>query len=223
MFISKAVPQSSSKAFLSGIGASSDINYRTHQQLWKLFPNGKSGKRTFLYRKELATSKSFFIIVSVDEPVEDGSIWQVDTKQYEPKLTVGQQLAFSLRANPIKTKRDENGKQKRHDVVMELKRKTENLPMQKLEQSAGGEWIKSRSNRNGFELKENSLIVSGYRQHHLFKKKKPDEKKDDIRFSTLDFTGILKITDVEIFTNMLYKGIGSAKGFGCGLMMVKRV
>ena len=40
---------------------------------------------------------------------------------------------------------------------------------------------------------------------------------------TLDFEGILEVTNVVDFKAMLFKGIGSAKSFGCGLLSIARV
>jgi CRISPR-associated protein Cas6/Cse3/CasE subtype I-E len=40
--------------------------------------------------------------------------------------------------------------------------------------------------------------------------------------STIDMAGQLLITDVDAFIPALYKGIGSAKGMGCGLLLVQR-
>ncbi len=44
-----------------------------------------------------------------------------------------------------------------------------------------------------------------------------------IRFSTLDFEGILTVENTNEFTRMLFAGIGPAKAFGCGLMLVRRI
>jgi len=44
----------------------------------------------------------------------------------------------------------------------------------------------------------------------------------EIRFSTLDFTGLLTVTDPDVFLDKLEQGIGPAKAFGCGLMLLKR-
>jgi CRISPR system Cascade subunit CasE len=59
--------------------------------------------------------------------------------------------------------------------------------------------------------------VDGYIQHRFVKPK----KKQMVQISTLDFTGLLTVTDPERFTTALFNGIGPAKGFGCGLMMVR--
>jgi len=41
--------------------------------------------------------------------------------------------------------------------------------------------------------------------------------------STVDFQGILTVTDPELFRKALYEGLGKSKAFGCGLMLVRRV
>ncbi len=49
------------------------------------------------------------------------------------------------------------------------------------------------------------------------------QKKRDAGFSSVDFEGEIEVTDTELFTKALFDGIGPAKGFGCGLMLVRRV
>ena len=43
-----------------------------------------------------------------------------------------------------------------------------------------------------------------------------------LRFSTVDLSGELTVLEPEIFANALYDGIGHAKAFGCGLLLVRR-
>lgn len=116
----------------------------------------------------------------------------------------------------------------RHDVVMEAKTKIDfkNLPHEKrphvatLIQEAGLEWIVAKGKECGFFVVQSGTRADGYQQHQFFKKKgaKP------VMYSTLDFDGILTVTEPEVFTEKcLFEGIGPAKGFGCGLMLVRRV
>jgi CRISPR system Cascade subunit CasE len=44
-----------------------------------------------------------------------------------------------------------------------------------------------------------------------------------IALSTLDFEGHLTVANAEIFRTALFSGIGPAKAFGCGLLLVRRV
>lgn len=59
--------------------------------------------------------------------------------------------------------------------------------------------------------------AEGYQWHALPKKGK------DAGFSSVDFEGEIEVMDAELFTKALFDGIGPAKGFGCGLMLVRRV
>lgn len=58
---------------------------------------------------------------------------------------------------------------------------------------------------------------SGYRAHPL------PEKRHQARFLSVDLSGELIIHDTARFLHLLKQGIGPAKGFGCGLMLVKPV
>lgn len=116
----------------------------------------------------------------------------------------------------------------RHDVVMTAKNKIDfkTLPPEKrphvatLIQEAGIEWIEEKGKEYGFSVVESGTRADGYQQHRFFKKKgaKP------VTYSTLEFDGILTVTEPEVFIEKcLFSGIGPAKGFGCGLMLVRRV
>lgn len=59
--------------------------------------------------------------------------------------------------------------------------------------------------------------AEGYQWHALPRKGK------DAGFSSVDFEGEIEVMDAELFTKALFDGIGPAKGFGCGLMLVRRV
>lgn len=86
-------------------------------------------------------------------------------------------------------------------------------------------WLERQGEKNGFLLLRDSyrqlkLQNSAYRWHALTKKAAKGKKSG---FSSVDFTGDLKITNVEAFTKALFEGIGRSKAFGCGLMLVKRI
>jgi len=59
--------------------------------------------------------------------------------------------------------------------------------------------------------------AEGYQWHALPRKGK------DAGFSSVDFEGEIEVMDTELFTKALFDGIGPAKGFGCGLMLVRRL
>jgi len=41
-------------------------------------------------------------------------------------------------------------------------------------------------------------------------------------YSSLDFTGKISITNIDLLQKLLKNGIGKSKAFGCGLMMIQR-
>jgi len=199
--------------------------YQAHRQIWELFTDGPERKRDFLYRQETFGSMPTFYTVSERKPVNRGDLWHIDPKKYDPVLWEGQRLAFVLRANPIRTKRDEEGRHKRHDVVMDVKMRLKQQdqpraswpPEPEIVQQAGFAWLAARGELCGFEVRAGEVRADGYRQQRFFKQ----GKSKPIRFSTIDYTGLLTVIEPEAFLNVLFTGIGSAKGFGCGMMMVR--
>ena len=63
------------------------------------------------------------------------------------------------------------------------------------------------------------VTVDGYEQHKSIKR----NGNRPISFSTLDFGGLLTVTDKQAFEKSLFFGIGPAKGMGCGMLMVRRI
>jgi CRISPR system Cascade subunit CasE len=201
--------------------------YREHQHLWRLFEADPDAERDFLFRREQpANGFPRFYLLSGREPQHGNKVWRIETKAYRPVIHAGQQLAFSLRVNPVITRRDAHGRQVRHDVVMDLKHRIDfkNLPVSErpapneLVQQAGLEWLQARAGRHGFAFSPGKVQVEGYQRHRATKKggKKP------IRYSTLDFTGLLTVAEPDLFQQTLTKGMGPAKAFGCGLLLVRR-
>ncbi len=206
--------------------------YGHHQQLWKLFSRSREQARNFIYSREDECSWPRFYTVSGVMPVDDNGLWRIDAKPYQPQIREGMRLAFRLRVNPVVRKREAahggdktiRGKQSRHDVVMEAKRRARQsgddsvMTHNEAVQRAGVDWLARRAEARGFTLREDQVVVNSYRQHRLRKR----SQAVPIRFSTLDYEGLLTVADADRFLETLYHGIGPSKGFGCGLLMVRR-
>lgn len=84
-------------------------------------------------------------------------------------------------------------------------------------------WFRDKGDRNGFSLVRDDrkdrlkFQALGYQWHALPKKGKT------AGFSSVDFEGVIEVVDPDCCTEALVAGIGPAKGFGCGLMLVRRV
>ena len=201
--------------------------YHIHTVIWGLFSHGNEQPRSFLYRIDIRNGIHTIYTVSSIVPRDDWDIWSIEAKPYNPTLRKDQHLQFMLRANPIRSKRDAQGKQHRHDVVMEAKAwlKKSECPRDQwpseaeLVQKEGGAWLQTRAEKHGFAINPMAIRAEGYNQHSFMKL----AGQDPVRFSTIDFTGSLTVTDPERFLKMLNTGIGPAKGFGCGLMLVKPI
>ena len=169
-----------------------------------------------------------FYVVSDREPIAPSPHWQVQSKPYAPDLEAGNTLAFELRANPVVTTRNASGKPARHDVVMQEKNrltKQRNLTrwsdwstpdrpaLPELIQSTCSAWLQSRCQRLGVALDPATLRVEGYEQQR--------GKGGDLRISTVDFSGHLQVVDADALRRALFAGVGHAKAFGCGLLLVR--
>lgn len=81
-------------------------------------------------------------------------------------------------------------------------------------------WWQKKGTKNGFDCVANDydqvVQVTAYQKHAM------PEKGKKAGFNSVDLTGELIVTDVELFNRLLFDGIGPAKAFGCGLMMIRR-
>lgn len=220
MYFSKIELRHDSEAVVRAARSVMKNGYRLHQALWQLF-QGEHQQRDFLYRRVETTNWPCFYIVSARPPNDTHDLWSIQIKDYTPHLVAGQRLAFSLCVNPIVTKKRQDGKPVRHDVVMDAKKRCSAKKMKfsqaELVQDAGHCWLNERAEKYGFRLQ--ALRVDGYRQHQFSKAR----GERPIRFSTVDFNGVLTVTDKTQFQQTLFSGIGPAKAFGCGLLLVRRV
>lgn len=202
--------------------------YAEHQWLWNFFPAEKGSPREFLFRSSDTANGPMYYVVSKRAPRPVSTAWKVQTREYHPQLRTGQRLLFDLRANPVVV-HERGGKARRDDVVMQEKKRLlaeRNLSrwqdwngidkpeLYDLVQQTCSAWLKARAERLGFSVDDGSLRVDGYQRHA--------EKGGDLRFSTVDFSGQLTVLDSEALSKALREGVGRAKAFGCGLLLVRR-
>ena len=196
--------------------------YAVHQLLWRLFEGNEN--RQFLFRQEEMDGGIVFYCLSKDMPQnKTENKLHLQTKLFCPKLNKGQKLYFNLRANPTVYITNADGRGQRHDVLMHAKYKAKEHSTNSAEiamnmEQAAIAWLSDgkRLQRWGISL-INTPVVSAYRQQSSLKKK----SKQQIRFSSVDYEGILEINDPEVFLEQYFQGFGAAKSFGCGLMLLK--
>ncbi|MBE6514009.1 MAG: type I-E CRISPR-associated protein Cas6/Cse3/CasE [Thermoplasmata archaeon] len=191
-------------------------SYNVHKEMWDLFPGMPDSDRDFIYA--ILDDGRTAYMVSSREPVEN-NYWRIESKIYDPVVKNGDVYKFRLLANPTVAK-SSDGKHKRHDVVMDMKRRYRaegrELSMNDVVHKSVSEWMIHKGELNGFDFDESTLMTHSYTRC--------ESKKGDVKitFSTVVIEGTLMVTDAGLFKDCLYKGIGTAKGFGCGLLLIKR-
>lgn len=201
----------------------------SHSLIWSLFAGDKTRARDFLYRE---AADGWFYILSSRKPANTNNLFHLDEpKEFTPALHKGDRLQFSLRANPVIRRRiPGTRKSKKVDIVMDALHQLSDKDQRADKRhdfiwEAGEKWLTGQGEKHGFALESidnergKNPKISGYHHHRIYKK----GSKESLRFSSLDFDGVLNVTDPVLFHAILHKGLGSAKGYGCGLMMIRRV
>jgi CRISPR system Cascade subunit CasE len=194
--------------------------YSLHQAIWDLFADDPDRRRDFIYRVDSIGKWPSIYTVSQRAPKDNRELWDMVTKPYDPHIHNGMKMGFSVRVNPT-CKRDD----KRHDVVMDMKYKlrskdkicSQGKSMAEIVIESCEKWLTERSQKNGFKVLQ--VRIDGYQQMRFFKAK----GGTPIQYSTVDFAGILEVMDEGLFKKVLFDGLGPEKGFGCGLMLVRKI
>lgn len=191
-------------------------SYDIHKEVWNLFPGMPDSNREFIY--SIMDDGRTIYMVSSKKPMYNDRM-SVESKEYDPILRQFDVFRFRLLANPT-VMRSVDGKRIRHDVVMDLKTKLraegKQLGMGEIMNTAVSDWLVRKSSLNGFEIDRESLLI------HSYSRNESSKGGNKMVISTVVIEGVLMIKDVEAFRHALFNGIGSAKGFGCGMLMIRR-
>ena len=191
-----------------------------HHLVWSLFADNPDRQRDFLWREMEA---GVFLILSAREPEDRHGLFDIAApKQFAPVLGKGDRLGFSLRANPVVRRRGSSRRRSaKHDVVMDALRL---LPAGEradkrhgIMREQGIVWLERQGSKAGFTVSPDGVRVDGYRQQRISR-----ARAEPMYYSTLDFEGVLTVTDPESFGPAIAKGFGAAKAYGCGLMLIRR-
>lgn len=198
--------------------------YEAHRALWDVFSDGPDRKRDFLYRE---LDPGVFLTVSRREPPAAwNGLNRLDVKPYAPRLRAGERVLFSLRANPVRKTRDEAGRQVRHDIVQDLRTRLmaggalkEDLPPRlDLAERAAADWLAARGESLGLAPEKGTVLVEAY-ENQRFRKTRDGR---EVVVSMLDMRGFAAVADPEALRRALFEGVGPAKAYGCGLLLVRR-
>lgn len=137
-------------------------------------------------------------------------VWR--TADYTPflsRLQAGQRWVFRLRANPIRNVRPEAGG------------RGDRVPLARVEEQR--QWLAGRGPAFGFQTapgEHGPNVRVTERRTERFRRGGPEGRL--VTLGTAAFEGVLEVKDPDLLRNALIRGIGSAKGYGCGLMTLAR-
>jgi len=190
--------------------------YEIHRFLWRLFPGmpreirktSSEDRMGFLFRIEKLTTgqPASILLQSKTKPSPAAEIIIVDCRNFDPKPEAGQKLAFLLTANPIKTITDCQKDQKPGKQSEKCR-----VPLLKEEEQRA--WL-ARKLSSFAEVEACSILP-----HPPLYFRKGDTGG---KLNAVTFEGILRVNNGSVLKRQLENGIGPAKGFGCGLMLVRR-
>ena len=203
-------------------------NYAWHKGLWEgCFPDEPNAKRNFLTRIDQLEG-TFRIWVLAKRKPERPHWCSPDgfaLNEIAATFLTHQYYAFDLRANPVK-KLVQRGPKGETLLRSDGKRKQgKRVPLVKHEELRA--WLIRKSKTRcrdkdtglnvsgGFRIVEDKpLEISPMVEHHF-------RKKGQSGFhGGVQFRGILEVTDPEKFIETYQTGIGSAKSFGFGLLLL---
>lgn len=191
--------------------------YNFHRQLWRLFPgearetrsNGEESRQGFLFRiEDNPTGRPARLLVqSRRAPKAASGLIVVGTREFQPQPVAGQRLAFLLTANPVKTITDTQ-----RDAKPGKKSEKCRVPLIKEEDQHA--WL-TRKLASAAEIEAASVLP--HAPIHFRKGNRGG------KLATATFDGVLRVCDPAILAALLENGVGPAKGFGCGLLLVRRL
>jgi len=130
--------------------------------------------------------------------LEQGVADNPAVKAFDPDFEKGQTLVFRLRGNPT------------------VKRNGKRVGLYRYEEQE--KWLKRKAEAGGFRVLQARASEEGLTKGKLHR----DEETHQLKLLAVRFDGVLAVTDPELFSRTLARGIGSAKGLGFGLLSLAR-
>lgn len=190
--------------------------YELHRTLMHAFPDDVSSTLRLLYRLETNRQPPFLVLL-VQSTLPPN--WQVlpqakyflippQTKSLDGSFEPGSRFVFRLLANPTKRTRSDVEDQPGKRVAL----------LHPQEQEA---WLHRKAEHGGFDV----LAVNLTQLDHQLAYKRRTESNQVLRIThqAVRFDGMLQVKDSELFEETVTLGIGSAKGFGFGLLSLAKL
>lgn len=127
-----------------------------------------------------------------------------DYSRFLGQLKTGQEWAFRLTANPVRS------------LPAEGKKRGKVVPHVTVEQQLS--WLEQQASKNGFDVIDASVT----RRRDLSFEKGTGNARRRVTLRVAQFDGQLRVTDADQLRRALTQGIGRARAYGCGLLTLAR-
>ena len=207
-------------------GGDPDAPRRGHHLIWSLFADRADRRRDFLWT---ANGPDAFVTLSARRPDNRHHLFEVDASEpFEPLLAAGDRVRFRLHANPVVSQARDRKPHRvsKHDIITNVLREhpaTErHRRFDDAVQTRGFSWLAAQGAAKGFAVEPGEVRIHSYRRHEIARPNRPGQKhRNNPRYATLDFEGVLRVTDRTKLLRAIAAGFGSSRTWGCGLMLIR--
>jgi len=171
-------------------------SYAWHQALWTAFPGRDGQPRDFLFRLDDRGPAFRVLMLGAECPSPpDWGQWQV--KQVAPAFLEHERYRFQLKANPT------------------MRRRSDRRRIALYDEAKLRDWMHRKAEQAGFQIDD---LIVGAAVDELFTRNGQRGKH-----VAVDFQGLLCVADRERFRDAFRRGIGAAKAFGFGMLLLQPV
>lgn len=209
--------------------------YEMHRTVWSAFPEDGPGRILFRVDSDRLGARPVLLVQSdlwprwqqLEEREPAYLRCPADVKEVDIRFTPGQRLRFRLRANPTR-KTATLQRAERLTGAREQDERTKNgRRLALLQEDEQIDWLRHKAEQGGFR-------IAAARQHNHGQpgagvEVRPEgwvrcgkDGHREARFYAVRFEGVLEVADPVQLRQTLTEGIGTAKGFGFGLLSLAR-
>lgn len=205
MYLSRLILNTWSRSVQRDIGSPREM----HRTVLRGFPDDLAqDQERVLYRlDQMERGNLLYLLVQSQQPPDwtgldadylaQNAVENPVVKQVDLDFSRGQRLAFRLRANP--TKRLGKSAESNEGKRVGLYRVDEQI-----------QWLNRKAQAGGFVVE--SVLPT--------QQQRTDDRKRNLKFFSVQFDGILQVTEPSLLQQTLDQGVGSGKAFGFGLLSV---
>ena len=171
-------------------------SYDWHRWIWRAFPSEPDKRRDFLFRVDVMGSMIRVLLLSHEKPAAVGE-WKWESKPVSGQFLSCPDFRFQVRVNPT------------------FRRSSDHRRIALFSERDLREWLTRKLAAIGAQLISvdvGSPVVESFTK---------DGKHG--KHVAVDFRGVMSVTDKALFEAGFLQGIGSAKGFGYGLLMLQPI